>query len=46
MTDIDKTSLKESIALFDRTFMTGMWKTIRSGFKEKADARAAMSVDF
>jgi len=44
--DIDKTSLKDAIATFDRTFMTGMWKNIRAGFKDRAERQAAMAVDF
>jgi len=44
--DIDKTSLKDAIATFDRCFMTGMWRTIRAGFKAEQDKRAAESMDF
>ena len=46
MPDIEKTSLKDAIATFDRTFMTGMWKAIRAGFRDRAERQAAMSVDF
>lgn len=44
--DIEKTQLKAAIEVFDRTFMSNMWKTIRSGFREKTERQAAVSVDF
>lgn len=44
--DIDKTSLKDSIATFDRTFMNGLWKHIRTGFREKMDKQNSMALDF
>ena len=46
VSDIDKTQLKDAIATFDKTFMAGMWKTIRGGFREKQERLAAMNVEF
>jgi len=46
VTDIDKTSMKAAVELFDRSFMNKMWTTIRAGFREKSEKMAAMQVDF
>ena len=44
--DTDKTSMKGAVDVFNKSFMNGMWTEIRKGFRESADARAAVHMDF
>lgn len=46
VSDADKTSLKDALAVFNSSFMKGMWTTIRAGFREKDDQISAANVDF
>jgi DNA primase small subunit len=44
--DIDKTSLKDAIKIFEKTFMKGMWSSIRKVLRDKSDEIAALNGDF
>ena len=44
--DVDKTSLKEAMEMFERTFMKSMWASIRRDHREKSDRMAALNADF
>ena len=44
--DIDKTSLKDAISVFNKTFMNNMWTDIRKEFRNKNDRVAAANIDF
>ena len=44
--DIDKTSMKSAIQVFDKSFMNGLWTEIKRGFRDLAEERSAMQVDF
>jgi DNA primase small subunit len=44
--DIQKTSMKGAIEIFEKTFWKSLCTTIRKDFKDKSDRSAAMTVDF
>ena len=44
--DIEKTDMKEAMAVFERSFMGGLKSSIRRDMRDKADQLAAMEVDF
>ena len=44
--DIDKTSLRDAINVFNTTFMNNMWTDIRREFRDKNDRSAAANIDF
>lgn len=44
--ELDKTSLKSAVEVFNKTFMQDLWATIRKGFKNKMDERNAANMDF
>ena len=44
--DVDKTAMKAAVELFDRSFMNGLNTEIKKGFRNLAEERSAMQVDF
>jgi DNA primase small subunit len=44
--DMQKTSMKGAIEIFEKTFWKNLSSTIRKDFKDKSDRSAAMMVDF
>mmetsp|Transcript_17442 Transcript_17442/g.38683 ORF Transcript_17442/g.38683 Transcript_17442/m.38683 type:complete len:457 (-) Transcript_17442:83-1453(-) len=46
LSDLEKTSLKDAVAVFNSTYMNDMWSTIRKGFRSKMDRVAAANMDF
>lgn len=46
VSDMDKTSLKGAIGAFDKSFMNGMWSSIKAEFRDKREQKNAMNVDF
>ncbi len=46
VTDIDKTSMKDALAIFNRTFMNGLNASIRKHFNDEEMKRQARDMDF
>eukprot|EP01038_Epipyxis_sp_PR26KG_P012349 gene12349-16562_t len=44
--DIEKTSLRDYMIVFNQSFMKDMWSVIRKGFREFHDRKSAAELDF
>jgi hypothetical protein len=46
VSELEKTSLREAVETFNRTFMSDLWVTIKKGFRNKIEQRNAANLDF
>lgn len=46
VSELEKTSLREAVETFNRTFMSDLWVTIKKGFRNKIEQKNAANLDF